>query len=231
MTSYKSKKVDQMQPKLEEKKQKNSENTNEKKHKTFGAAVAPKVSPNKNSVSFAPIIPYYPHLKMQSIRISLFSDAFDPWANFIGMIVYGYNGQSDFTLNGKHCKAGYILIKRADAINHIQGDTMHKKLFKWFFGRDLDVEFSGGGFAYQNGKWKHNSFSFNTNQDFYHDNQKGMHHIEQEVLGRALTLLYINHQWTVNPNLSVKTILSSDNNGSSLFKELPVFISIPYYYF
>ena len=64
------------------------------------------------------------------------------------MIMYGYNSEIDFYLNGKHFKAGYILIKKAD--------TMHKKRFKWFFDQDLPRSFTGGGFAYQNGQWKHN---------------------------------------------------------------------------
>ncbi len=83
---------------------------------------------------------------------------------------HGYQGKTDFYLNGRHCKAGCILIKQADAIDHIQADTMHKKIFKWFFNQDLL-----GEFAYQNGQWKHNSFTFNTKPDFYHDHQKGMY--------------------------------------------------------
>ncbi|CAF3373664.1 unnamed protein product [Rotaria sp. Silwood2] len=205
------------------------ENADKEKPKSFTAAAAPKVSPNKASVLFAPIIPLFPHLEMRTVRMSLFSDPFDPWTDLIGMIVYGYNGQSEFYLNGRHCKAGYILIKRADAIKHIPGDTMHKKLYRWFFNQELDSVFIGGGFAYQNGEWKHNSFSFNTNQDFYHDNQKGMHYIEKELLGGALTLLYINHQWRSNPIMSVQQILSS-GNWSTLFKPQFNFVSMPYFF-
>ncbi len=115
---------------------------------------------------------------------------------------HGYQGKTDFYLNGRHCKAGCILIKQADAIDHIQADTMHKKIFKWFFNQDLL-----GEFAYQNGQWKHNSFTFNTKPDFYHDHQKGMPLTEQQLLGSALARLYINH---------VKEI-SSSNYGWNLF--------------
>ncbi|CAF2271037.1 unnamed protein product [Rotaria magnacalcarata] len=168
----------------------------------------PTVSRDRNTVSFAPITSALPYLNMNTIHISCSSDRFDPYGNFVGMIVYGYNGQSDFYLNGRHCRAGYMLIKNVNSINRIPADTMHKKLFKCFFGIDLPSEFSGGGFAYQNGTWKHNSFSFNINADLYHDTQKGMHQIEQQLVNAALNRLYINDQWFYSPNLPVKEIFS-----------------------
>ncbi|CAF2654355.1 unnamed protein product [Rotaria sp. Silwood2] len=213
-------------PYLEEEKQMYSENIYGNNGQVLRAAAAPIVNIDRTSISLAPVVPYFPHLNMRTVQISSFSDAFDPEVDLIGMIVYGYNGQSNFYLNGKQCIAGDILIKRVDAINYIQADTMHKKLFKWFFGQDLDSLFVGGGFAYQNGTWQHHSFSFNTNQDFYHDNHREMHPEEQELLGGALTLLYINHRWLINPYLSVQEILSF-GNWSTLFDESPNFISIP----
>ena len=32
----------------------------------------------------------------------------------IGMVLYSRDGLTDWRLNGIHCKAGYIVIKRAD---------------------------------------------------------------------------------------------------------------------
>ncbi|CAM4750276.1 unnamed protein product [Rotaria magnacalcarata] len=206
----------------------------DKSHSTAGTPVAmmqmanPTVSRDRNTVSFAPITSALPYLNMNTIHISCSSDRFDPYGNFVGMIVYGYNGQSDFYLNGRHCRAGYMLIKNVNSINHIPTDTMHKKLFKWFFGIDLPSEFSGGGFAYQNGTWKHNSFSFNINADLYHDTQKGMHQIEQQLVNAALNRLYMNHEWSCNQNLSVKEILSTGNRAT-FFDQSSQFYDVPAY--
>ncbi len=68
------------------------------------------------------------------------------------MIVYGYQGKTDFYRNDRHCKASCTLINQTDAIAHIQADTMYRKLFKWLFNQDLPPEFVGDGFAYQNGQ-------------------------------------------------------------------------------
>ncbi|CAF3927391.1 unnamed protein product [Rotaria sp. Silwood1] len=45
-----------------------------------------------------------------------------------------------------------------------------------------------------------------------------MHITEKQLLGGALSRLYINHQWQRNPNLSVGEIFSS-NDGSQLFEQ------------
>ncbi|CAF3302073.1 unnamed protein product [Rotaria sp. Silwood2] len=119
-------------------------------------------------------------------------------------------------MNHIHLLYGWVW---SDEINHIQADTAHKKLFKWFFGQDLPPEFIAGGFAYQNGQWKYNALVFNTKQDIYHNNKKEMPLTEKQLLGGALSRLYINHRWQQDPNISVREIFSS-NEGWQLFESV-----------
>ncbi|CAF1294118.1 unnamed protein product [Rotaria magnacalcarata] len=171
-----------------------------------------------------PTEPDFPYLNIRTIHISRESDRFNPSTNLIGMIIYGYRGATDFYLNNRNCKIGHILIKSSDEINHIQADTTHKKLFKWFFGQDLPPEFIAGGFAYQNGQWKYNALAFNTKQDIYHNNKKGMALTEKQLLGGALSRLYINHRWQQDPNISVREIFSS-NEGWQLFESVNIVVN------
>eukprot|EP01084_Bolivina_argentea_P147960 258798_1 len=104
--------------------------------------------------------------------------------NMIGIILYKYDGKTDWFLNNVHCKTGYVIIKNAkslDKIDTIRG-TMHSKLYKLIFNEDLDdektlqKEIIGAGFAIQNGILKFNSYTFNANgKDDYHNGKKVMH--------------------------------------------------------
>ncbi|CAF2064696.1 unnamed protein product [Rotaria magnacalcarata] len=94
---------------------------------------------------------------------------------------------------------------------------------------NLPLGFSGSGFSYANGAWKHNSFSFNGSRDLYYDDQKGMHVIEDQLIDGALESFYMSHQWRQNPNVSVQQILSSDN-GSGFYEQSHQPITIAEYH-
>ncbi|CAF4011533.1 unnamed protein product [Rotaria magnacalcarata] len=98
-----------------------------------------------------------------------------------------------------------------------------------FPSADLPLGFSGSGFSYANGAWKHNSFSFNGSRDLYYDDQKGMHVIEDQLIDGALESFYMSHQWRQNPNVSVQQILSSDN-GSGFYEQSHQPITIAEYH-
>ena len=53
-------------------------------------------------------------------------------------------------------------------------------MYKSVFGIGMDDKIVGGGFAYKNGEWKFNSFSF-SNTTKYHDDQKSVNVIEQQL--------------------------------------------------
>lgn len=132
--------------------------------------------------------------EMHQIHLSCLSDKFNLKNNFIGFIVYGYNKQNDFRLNGKHCKTGYIIIKTIHSIENIQTieNNLFNKLFKWFFNEELSNRFIGIDFYFENNQWIFNSFSGNI--------------IEKEILHLIIQRIYINHQWQSNQNLHIKDL-------------------------
>ncbi len=148
-------------------------------------------------------------LEMRSLHFSCSCDLFAQTSDFIGLIVYGYDKQADFRLNGKHCKIGYILIKNANAIKDIKTNmnTMHSRLFTCFFNKEISDDFAGCGFAFQNGQWKFNSYTFNTNADKFHDENKQANPIEKVILHTAMNRIYVNHKWQQNQNLNLNELL------------------------
>jgi hypothetical protein len=55
-----------------------------------------------------------PPIIVHTAHISCRSDMHRSGVNKAGFIMYSYNDQFDFYLNGNHCKSGYILIKETD---------------------------------------------------------------------------------------------------------------------
>ena len=73
--------------------------------------------------------------------------------SYVGLLVFSYDNQSKFILNGHHCQRGDIIIKQTKFFNHTHRG-MYDNLFKWYFGRIIDEKFFGLGFHYLNGKWR-----------------------------------------------------------------------------
>ena len=95
---------------------------------------------------------------MKSLRISCRSDKYIPATNYVGIILYAFKKEgiwtSDWVLNGKHCKTGYILIKQERNLHKIMqesaaGITRHMALFKWFFNELPNENTLGAGFSIQ----------------------------------------------------------------------------------
>jgi hypothetical protein len=149
-----------------------------------------------------------PTIKIETVHISCSSDSYDPSKDMVGLIVYSFNDQPIFQLNGHRCKTGYILIKETANIDHVQSKQgmVHGKLFKWFFGIEPDQRFVGGGFAFQNNKLKFNSGVFNARNDDYHDVTKSMHQHEIHLIIYAMEQIYKNNTWRRNPTIPVKVI-------------------------
>jgi hypothetical protein len=127
----------------------------------------------------------------------------------VGLIVYSCKDQTNFYLNDKHCRSGYILIKNTENIKHIESKKgqVHGKLFKWFFGIEPDSDFVGAGFAYVNGEWKFNSYTYNGNStDGYHDNNKGLHRFEEKLLRQVIHNIYVNNKWQSCPTMSIQDV-------------------------
>jgi len=156
-------------------------------------------------------------IRIDSIHISCQSDIHDPKKHQAGLIVYSYKGKTDFYLNGKHCRSGYILIKNAESLENIDSNKgqVHGKLFKWFFGIEPDNDFVGAGFAYHEGKWKFNSYTYNGNdKDGYHDNDKGLHRYEETLLGQVIHNLYVNNKWQSRPTMSIENLCKFSSSSA-----------------
>lgn len=113
--------------------------------------------------------------------------------NMLGLILYRYNGKTDWYLNEMHCKSGYIVIVNEDKLKNIQTKrgTSHAKLYKLIFGmdtEDVDVEIIGAGFAINKGNYQFNSNTFNDNRkkDDWHNDNREMHPLERIAITNAL---------------------------------------------
>ncbi len=76
--------------------------------------------------------------------------------SYVGILLFSYDNQSKFILNGHYCQRGDILIKKMNFFNPTQKShrEIYDILFKWYFGRSIDQRFLGVGFLYLNGKWR-----------------------------------------------------------------------------
>ncbi len=86
---------------------------------------------------------------------------FDSICNYIGFVIYSYQGKSEFTLNGQRYKRGDIIIEDVDDIPNSSlilksgfkhqnvSKNLYKLLFKWHFNTTLDKRFVGLGITYE----------------------------------------------------------------------------------
>lgn len=152
---------------------------------------------------------YKPNIRIDSIHVSCKSDIHDPTKDQVGLIIYSYKDKTDFYLNDKHCRSGYILIKNTKNLENIHSTKgqVHGKLFKWFFGIEPDNDFIGAGFAYYEGNWKFNSLTYNGNdKDGYHDKDKGLHKYEETLLRQVIHNLYVSNKWQTHPTMSIEEL-------------------------
>jgi len=152
--------------------------------------------------------PARPMINIESVHISCSSDVYNPNEDMTGLIIYSFDNQQDFRLNGHHCRAGYILIKLTKNLSHIQSNqaTVHGSLFKWFFGIEPDNRFVGAGFTLVGGTIKFNTSAFNAKHDDYHDESKVISANEIALIKTALNGFYINNKWQQKSTQSVKEL-------------------------
>eukprot|EP01084_Bolivina_argentea_P126189 223472_1 len=139
--------------------------------------------------------------------------------NMIGIVLYKYDGKTDWYLNGVHCKIGYVIVKTVKSLSHIStiAGTMHSKLYKKVFNEDLDAkktlkkEIVGAGFAIKNGILKFNSGTFNSNgKDEYHNDRRTMHVFE------AIGIHSVLQKWR---ETNIATWSVCDLNHATYFKD------------
>lgn len=61
---------------------------------------------------------------MESYKVSCESEwgELDPLEDYVGMVLYSLNGETDWHLNGRHCKSGYIYFRKTSDINSYQSE-------------------------------------------------------------------------------------------------------------
>eukprot|EP01084_Bolivina_argentea_P086083 155602_1 len=121
-------------------------------------------------------------IEISSFHVSCKSDRING-ENMAGIVLYSRNDQNQWSLNGIRCKSGYIILKSVNNIKLIKSSQgqVHGKCYKSIFGCEIDETVVGGGFAFVNGQWKFNSYSFNVASK-YHDNKKAMNLLEQQCI-------------------------------------------------
>lgn len=128
----------------------------------------------------------------KTLHFSCKSETVQPGSlhNYAGMVLWAYDGQSDWRINNVHCKSGYVYIRRTHGSGSIESEVskcgqVHGKLYKSLFQIDPSPSVVGTGFSYVNGVWKFNSYTFNTG-GAWHDDRKGAGKREAKLLRAAI---------------------------------------------
>lgn len=82
--------------------------------------------------------------------------------SYVGLLLFSYDNQAKFILNGHHCQRGDILIKSTNFFERTPKShrELYASLFKWYFARLIDQRFVGIGFFYMNNRWRYDSITF-----------------------------------------------------------------------
>jgi cold shock CspA family protein len=199
--------------------------------------------------------PTKPFIEIKDIRIASRSDKFDPEKNYVGLIIYLWDGKSEFQHENEHYRTGDIYIKETNWIlentpeRKGRDNDSHGRLFHWIFGcwEKVKLNFSGGSFSYLNGKWNFDSRTCNTmnsnNDDGYHSIDRKLNEFEEQLIQNVCNKLYENDQWSRLPearvsiawllDLSPKSYASEKLSGTTPYvfhhtkdpKEPPIVIS------
>ena len=156
------------------------------------------------------------YIDVKTMHISCQSDTYQPGHNYAGIIIYQYDGKSEWrTANNTHCKSGYIVIQDTDSENvkkwiGKEPGAVHGAVYRNAFGESVKGrEVIGEGFAYRNGKCEINSSVFNNPKDSgYHDNRRRMHELSEHCVGKIVEHWKTSgSSWVRQRNFQVKELL------------------------
>ena len=156
-----------------------------------GCFVAP---PGKDRIVITPQYHNKDEVSVEIIQISGKSDTYKPGHNYGGVIIYQYNGKSEWqTANNTLCKSGYIVIQDTDSqsVKKWKGTepgVVHGAVYRNAFGESVnDAEVVGEGFAMLNGKFEMCSGVFNNPSDSaFHDRRKRMHELSEHCVRKVV---------------------------------------------
>ena len=148
------------------------------------------VSPSSDSIIIEPFFKNKPVIKMTHIHISCESDPYQADHEYAGFILYAHGDdpvKTDWCLNGKRCKNGYLVIQESNKpevqryVGQAEGQ-IHGAVYKNVFGEDVGKAV-GEAFSYdEHGKFQWHSLAFNTPSDDYHGEGNRVSDIIEECL-------------------------------------------------
>ena len=170
-------------------------------------------------------------IDVETMHISCQSHTYQPGNNYAGVIIYQYDGKSEWrTANNTHCKSGYIVIQDTDSENvkkwiGEEAGQVHGAVYRNAFGESLKkAKVVGEGFAYRNGKCEFEKFEINSSVfnnpkgSVYHDHRRRMHELSEHCVGKIV------EHWKTNgssyfrqSNFQVKELLEDFDTTPSHF--------------
>ncbi|CAB4013249.1 Hypothetical predicted protein [Paramuricea clavata] len=159
-------------------------------------------------------------IEVETMHISCKSDTCQPGHDYGGIIIYQYNGKSEWrTANNTHCKSGYIVIQDTDSENvkkwMKEPGQVHGAVYRNAFGESVTkANVVGEGFAVRNGeskveKFEINSRVFNNPKDsIHHDHRRRMHELSEHCVGKIVEYWKTaGPSWVRQRNFEVKQLL------------------------
>lgn len=163
--------------------------------------------PGKNRIVIYPQSSNKMEVSVDIIQISEKSDTYKPGNNYGGVIIYQYNGKSEWrTSNDTLCKSACFLMQDTDSQSvkkwrEAEPGKVHGAVYRNAFGESVrDAEVVGEGFALRNGKFAMCSGVFNNpSGSAFHDGRKRMHELSEHCVRKVV------EQWkNASPSLTSK---------------------------
>ncbi|CAB4036056.1 Hypothetical predicted protein, partial [Paramuricea clavata] len=131
---------------------------------------------------------------VETMHISCQSDTYQPGHNYGGVIIYQYDGKSDWkTANNTHCKTGYIVVQDADSDNvqtwiSEESGVVQRAVYRNAFGESAkDVEVVGESFAILYGQFEKNSHIFNNpHGSAFHEDRREMDKLSEHCVRKIV---------------------------------------------
>jgi hypothetical protein len=149
--------------------------------------------PNKDKIVITPRAYNKNEVSVETMHISSQSDTYQHNHDYGGVIIYQYNGKSEWkTANNTHCKSGYIVIQDSGSKNVKQWrnepGAVHGAVYRNAFGESVnEAEVVGEGFALQNKKFKMCSGVFNNpHGSAFHDHRRRMHELSEHCVRKVV---------------------------------------------
>lgn len=108
---------------------------------------------------------WYSKISVTTVHLSCSSHVYQPDHDYAGFILYAHKGKTDWTLNGVHCKSGYIVVQDSNSedvkryIGKAEGQ-IHGPVYMNVFGEDVG-DTIGEAFSLKDGSFVRHSGTFN----------------------------------------------------------------------